>query len=33
MEKLENIEKIQGLYKDYNAVIKPLIAEVEARIE
>lgn len=33
MEKQENIEKIQGLYKDYNAVIKPLIAEVEARIE
>lgn len=33
MEKQENIEKIRGLYKDYNAVIKPLIAEVEARIE
>lgn len=25
--------KIEGLYKDYNVVIKPLIAEVEARTE
>ena len=26
-------KRIVGLYKDYNSVIKPLIAEVEARTE
>ena len=30
---MENTDKIKGLYRDYNVVIKPLIAEVEARIE
>ena len=28
-----NEEKIRVLYSDYNTVIKPLIAEIEARIE
>lgn len=30
---MEAADRIQGLYKDYNTVIKPLIAEVEARTE
>lgn len=30
---MRNTEKIQELYRDYNTVIKPLIAEVEARSE
>ena len=30
---MENADKIKELYRDYNVVIKPLIAEVEARIE
>ena len=30
---MENTDKIKELYRDYNVVIKPLIAEVEARIE
>lgn len=28
-----NESKVRELYESYNAVIKPLIAEVEARIE
>lgn len=27
------MDRIQGLYRDYNTVIKPLIAEIEARME
>lgn len=30
---MEDADKIKELYRDYNVVIKPLIAEVEARIE
>ena len=30
---MENNVRITALYQDYNTVIKPLIAEVEARTE